>query len=183
MFHFIEPTFGLIWPRSILFSSNAADTPKVNRFFQADAPGQIFFEHRPGLAPTAPSPVEKLQESDSHGPRRMSAIRARRGSVGTPHFYGLGRRNSESGVLKREGDEVEPNFSVDVSSQRGGGTALIEDTWGHLHAGFGGDLTTRNPVVYFTKLEYDGGRDCKVSINPYKVDIKVSTYCVPACFS
>lgn len=98
---------------------------QVNHFFEADAPGQIFFEHRLGPAPALSSPVAVLQRQDSYGPRRMSAIRARRGSVGARRFSGLGV--PPVSVLDRSDDGSTLDASVRTSSQGEEGTMSVEE--------------------------------------------------------
>lgn len=136
---------------------------QVNHFFQANAPDQIFFEHRLGPAPTLSSHVAVLDREDSYGSRRISSIRARRVSVGTRRFSGLGV--PPGSVLDRNDDGSTADTSLRTSSQGDAGTMPVEEAWGHLHAGFGEDLTTKSPIVYFSKMISGGGK----MINPYKV--------------
>lgn len=141
--------------------------PQVNRFFQADGPGQMFFEHRLGPAPDAPLPTANLQASDTHGTRRMSAIRARRASVGIRRFSGLGMHLPSESESHEGINEAAPGSTV--GGTEGGDLEAEAEASGHFYAGFGEGLTTKSPVVYFAKMKYTGGDDCKAPIDPHKV--------------
>lgn len=161
---------------------------QVNRFFQADAPGQMFFEHRLGPAPnTSPSPTATVQGSETHGTRRLSAIRARRGSVGARRFSGLGMMPPSAtaeapGFDDGDGDVAAPDSTVGGADGVGGGGVgggdgvSVEEASGHLYAGFGEGLTTKSPVVYFAKLKHTGGDDSKTPIDPYQSEDGALTF-------
>lgn len=148
-----------------VYGSKFLGIVQVNNFFQADAPDQIFFEHRLGPGPILSSHVAVLDREDSYGSSRISAIRARRGSVGARRFSGLGV--PPESVLDRNDDRSIPDTSLRTSSQGDEGTVFVEEAWGHLHAGFGEDLTTKSPIVYFSKMSCGGGK----MISPYKASI------------
>lgn len=104
----------------------------------------------------------------------MSAIQARRGSLGTRRFSGLGMPKSTSPdadpPLGKEG-ELAPDSTVGGVGDGGGGTGTIvavEEASGHFFVGFGRGLTTKSPVVYFTKTKHTGGDDCKAPISAHK---------------
>ncbi|CAM9783398.1 unnamed protein product, partial [Ectocarpus sp. 6 AP-2014] len=184
----VDAAFGIydeLSTESMFLQSGVID--KVNRFFQADAPGQIFFEHRLGPAPNADlSPATTLEGSETHGTRRVSAIRARRGSVGARRFSGLGMMPSSATVEGSNfGTEPEdagaPDSAVGGANGVGdggeaGGGVSVKEASGHLYAGFGEGLTTKSPVVYFVKMKHTGADECAAPIDPYKVDDGALTF-------
>lgn len=151
----------------------------------------MFFEHRLGPGPSTPSATTTLQALDMHGTRRMSAIRARRGSVGARRFSGLGMAHTtvsdfDGGAQRascNEGEgEVAPDSTVGTGNGAGGGAVPVEETAGHFFAGFGEGLSTKSPVVYFAKTKHTGGDDCKAPINPYQASflfLQRLSFCLP----
>lgn len=147
----------------------------------------MFFEHRVGPAPNStPSPSAAAQGSETHGTRRLSAIRATRGSVGPRRFSGLGMMPPSaaaeaSGFGNIDGNVAAPDSTVGgadgVGDGAGGGDGVsAQEASGHLFAGFGDGLTTKSPVVYFAKLKHTGGDDSKTPIDPYQSDDGALTF-------
>lgn len=141
----------------------------------------MFFEHRLGPAPNdSESPADSFQGSETHGNRRLSAIRARRGSVGARRFSGLGMMppsaaNADgSDFGDTNGDAIAPDSGAGDGGAGAGVT--VEEASGHLYAGFGEGLTTKSPVVYFVKMKYTGGDDSKTPIDPHKDDDGALTF-------
>ncbi|CAM9238946.1 unnamed protein product, partial [Discosporangium mesarthrocarpum] len=142
---------------------------KVNEFLRAEGPPQIFFEHRPGPAPHTSSP-RQLHSSSTYGERRISAIRASRGSHRPP---GMDRARDQVGAatLGMQGGSTAAGNGEGITPSAGG----MEDPW-HFSAGFGEDLSTKGPVVYFAKMKHNGRDDCKAPISIHEANDNALTF-------